>query len=66
MAVESLMKTSQGPKTLELEKTDDGRLRLIITVDKLGMTTKVEYFLEPTEAKGLADALGKRWGGLVP
>ena len=55
--VENLFRTSSGPKTLELEITDDGRLRLILTLKKLGFETKLEYFLDQEEAKQLSDAL---------
>ena len=34
--METLFTTSREPKTLELENTDDGRLRLVITLKKLG------------------------------
>ncbi len=55
--VENLFQTSSGPKTLELEIADDGRLRLILTLKKLGFETKLEYFLDQEEAKQLSDAL---------
>ncbi len=53
----TLFQTSREPKELELEKGDDGRLRLVITVRKLGTITSVEYFLEPNEAQLLSQAL---------
>ena len=55
--VETLYRTSHEPKTLELEITDDGRLRLILTLKKLGFETKLEYFLDQEEAKQLGEAL---------
>ena len=55
--MEELFRTSQEPKTLELEVTDDGRLRLILTLKKLGYETKLEYFLDQEEAKQLSEAL---------
>ena len=55
--METLFRTSRDPKSLELEITDDGRLRLLLTLKKLGYETKLEYFLDQEEAKGLSDAL---------
>ena len=52
-----LFRASREPKTLELEVTDDGRLRLILTLKKLGYETKLEYFLDQEEAKQLSEAL---------
>ena len=55
----SLIQLSREPKTLELEETDDGRFRLVITVKKLGAVTAVEYFLDQDEAESLSRALTK-------
>ncbi len=55
--MQALLQMSRDPKTLELEKTDDGRLRLVITLRKLGTVTAVEYFLDPDEAESLSQAL---------
>ena len=55
--VEQLFRTAREPKTLELELTDDGRLRLLLTLKKLGYETKLEYFLDDEEAKQLSAAL---------
>ena len=55
--MQALLQMSRDPKTLELEKTDDGRLRLVITLRKLGTVTSVEYFLDPDEAESLSQAL---------
>ena len=55
--MESLFQTSREPKTLELERTDDGRLRLVITLKKLGAITALEYFLDENEANLLSKAL---------
>ena len=55
--VEQLFRTAREPKTLELERTDDGRLRLLLTLKKLGYETKLEYFLDEEEAKQLSAAL---------
>ena len=57
---ESLLQISREPKTLELEKTDDGRLRLVITLRKLGAVTAIEYFLDQDEARTLSEALVKQ------
>ena len=57
--METLFRTSREPKTLELENTDDGRLRLVITLKKLGMMTMLEYFLDEKEAQQLSAALQK-------
>ena len=57
--MEKLFRTSREPKTLELEVTDDGRLRLLLTLKKLGYETKLEYFLDQEEAKQLGEALKK-------
>ena len=57
--METLLQTSREPKTLGLEKTDDGRLRLVITLKKLGMVTMLEYFLDQHEAGLLSEALSK-------
>jgi hypothetical protein len=59
MKTASLYRTSRDPKTLELEKTDDDRYRIVITVKKLGAVTAVEYFLDQNEAKQLSEALTK-------
>ncbi len=57
--METLFRTSRKPKTVELENTDDGRLRLLITLKKLGMVTMLEYFLDEKEAQQLSAALQK-------
>ena len=57
MEMKQIYRTSREPKTLELEKTGDGRYRLVITVRKLGAITAVEYFLDPGEAQQLSEAL---------
>jgi hypothetical protein len=57
MDTKKLYQTTREPKTLELEKTEDGRYRLVITVRKLGALTAVEYFLDPAEAQQLREAL---------
>lgn len=60
--METLWQTSQDPKTLELERTDDGRLRLVITLKKLNMVSKLEYFLNQEEARELSQALANGCG----
>ncbi len=57
--METILKISREPKVLELEKTDDGRLRLVITLRKLGAMTALEYFLDQKEAELLSQALNK-------
>ena len=52
-----IYQTSRDPKTLQLEKTEDGRYRLVISVKKLGAFTAVEYFLDRNEAEQLSQAL---------
>ncbi len=58
--METLFRTSREPKTVELENTDDDRLRLLITLKKLGMVTSLEYFLDEKEAQQLSAALQKK------
>ncbi len=57
--METLFRTTREPKELELEITGDGRLRLLITLKKLGMVTMLEYFLDEEEAQLLGAALQK-------
>ncbi len=57
--MESLLQISREPKTLELERTDDGRYRLVITLKKLGVVTAMEYFLDQDEAEQLSRALSQ-------
>jgi hypothetical protein len=59
MKTETLYKISREPKTLELERTDNDRYRIVITVKKLGAVTAVEYFLDQNEAQQLREALTK-------
>ena len=54
-----LFETENQPKTLFLERTDDDRLRLVITLKKLGQETILEYFLDEQDRGRLALALGK-------
>jgi hypothetical protein len=59
MENEIIYQTSRDPKTLQLERTEDGRYRLVISVKKLGAFTAVEYFLDRNEAEQLSQALTK-------
>ena len=49
--------SSRDTKTLVIERTDDGRLRLIITLRKLGVVTMLDYFISSEEAEGIVIAL---------
>ena len=55
--METLFENAKAPKTLLFEKTDDGRLRIVIGLKKLGQETLLEYFLDPQEVTSLAQAL---------
>jgi hypothetical protein len=44
---------------MELERTEDGRLRLIVTLKKLGQETILEYFLDEEDVIRLIEALGR-------
>ena len=57
--MENILKMSKEPKTLELEKTDEGQFRLVITLKKLGQVTAMEYFLDPEDARKLGEALAR-------
>jgi len=57
--MEVLFQTAREPKMLQLEKTEDGRYRLVITLKKLGAVSALEYFLDQSEAQLLRDALSK-------
>ena len=56
--METLYESSKAPKTLLFEKTEDGRLRIVIGLKKLGQETLLEYFLEQEEVTYLVQALG--------
>ena len=53
VAVEKRIEINHSPKVLELEKDQDGHFRLVITLQKLGVTTKLDFFLDPREASEL-------------
>ena len=57
--MENILNLSREPKTLDLERTDDGTLRLVITLKKLGQVSAMEYFLDEEDAQKLAEALGR-------
>ncbi len=44
---------------MELERADDGRLRLVITLKKLGQETILEYFLDEDDITRLNEALSR-------
>lgn len=55
--METLFTSEHPPKTMELERTDDDRLRLVISLSKLGQTTILEYFLDDADVEALKKAL---------
>ena len=57
--MQNLIGINHSPKLLELEKGDDGYFRLVLTLQKLGVTTKLDFFLDPEEAVELSGHLSK-------
>jgi hypothetical protein len=57
--MQNILNLSREPKTLDLERADDGTLRLVITLKKLGQVSAMEYFLDGEDALKLAEALGR-------
>ena len=57
--METLFKSAHEPKEMMLERTDDGRLRLLISLRKLGQSTMLDYFLDEQDVNGLTKALGE-------
>lgn len=55
--MEKLFSSEHPPKTMELERTDDGRLRLVVSLSKLGQVTILEYFLDDDDVDALKKAL---------
>ena len=55
--MEQLFELTHDPKILELEEADDGRVRLVLTLSKLGQVTKLDFFLNGHEAWALSAAL---------
>ncbi len=56
--METLFESAHPPKTMELERTDDDRIRLVISLSKLGQNTMLEYFLDEEDIAALKRALG--------
>lgn len=58
----NLYQTSRESKTLEIEDTtrEGSPFRLVITLQKLGMVTKLDYFISPEEAEGITNALSRK------
>ena len=52
-----LIGITHTPKVLELEDHADGQLRLVLTLSKLNQVTKLDFLLDPEEARALAQAL---------
>jgi hypothetical protein len=57
--VEQLYALEHDTKVLELEKTDEGGVRLVLTLSKLGQVVKLDFILDGDEAGALATALTK-------
>ena len=57
--MQNLIVINHSPKLLELEKRIDGYFRLVLTLQKLGVTTKLDFFLDPEEALELSGHLRK-------
>ncbi len=55
----TLYKTIHDVKTLEIEEASDKRLRLVLTLQKLGVTTKLDFFIDVKEAKEISLVLHK-------
>lgn len=57
--MEQLYALEHDTKVLELEKTDEGGVRLVLTLSKLGQVVKLDFILDGDEAGALATALTK-------
>jgi len=57
--VEQLYELTHDAKLLELERADEGRVRLVLTLNKLGQLVKLDFILDEDEASALATALSK-------
>ena len=57
--MEQLYELTHDPKVLELEEADDGQVRLVLTLSKLGQVTKLDFFLSRLEARALSAALSR-------
>ena len=62
VAMGNLYQTSSESKTLEIEDTtrEGFPFRLVITLQKLGMVTMLDYFITREEADGITEALSKQ------
>lgn len=60
----NLFTTSNESKTLEIEDTDRAEhpFRLVVTLQKLGVTTKLDYFLTKEDAQAMAKTLASATG----
>ena len=59
MKTEMIYEIHHEPKSLQLEKTEDGRYRLVLVVKKLGAMTAIEFFLNSEEAQKLSESLSR-------
>ena len=57
--MEQLYELTHDAKILELERADEGRIRLVLTLNKLGQLVKLDFILDEYEASALATALSK-------
>jgi hypothetical protein len=57
MKTQPIYEIHHEPKSLQLEKTEDDRYRLMLIVKKLGAVTAIEFFLDPEEAQKLSESL---------
>ena len=57
--MEQLYELTHDAKILELERADEGRVRLVLTLNKLGQLVKLDFILDEDEASALASALSK-------
>lgn|GEM_PF-1360700 len=55
--METIFSSEHLPKTMEIQRTDEGQLRLIISLSKLGQNTILEYFLNDNDVDALKKAL---------
>ena len=55
--METIFSSEHPPKTMEIERTDDGQLRLVVSLSKLGQNTILEYFLDDKDVDALKKAL---------
>ena len=68
--METIFSSEHPPKTMQIERTDDGQLRLVVSLSKLGQNTILEYFLDDADVDALKKALPSwlalRQDGVVP